>query len=68
MAGNLPGGWSCSASLACCYRGEVGGSDEYLRRRRTTYRQLGGAVVLGGKFDGTPTGESGGTPAPDVHR
>jgi len=24
MAGNLPPGWACSASLARCYRGEVG--------------------------------------------
>jgi hypothetical protein len=30
MAGNLPAGWSCSASLARCYRGEVGGSSEYM--------------------------------------
>jgi hypothetical protein len=30
MAGNLPASWSCSASLARCYRGEVGDSSEYM--------------------------------------
>lgn len=64
MAGQLPAGWSCSASLARCYRSEVGQSSEYMWWRRTTYRLLAGSVVLGGKVYGAPTGQGWGTPHP----
>ena len=64
MNGNLPAGWSCSASLARCYRGEVGQSSEYMWWMRTTYRTLTSSVVLGGEVYGAPTGEGWGTPHP----
>jgi hypothetical protein len=64
MSGNLARGWSCSASLARCYHGEVGGSDEYIWWRRTTYRLATGPVVLGGKVYGAPTGHGWGAPHP----
>lgn len=64
MNGNLPAGWSCSASLAHCYRGEVGRSSQYMWWKRTTYRPLAGSVVLGGEVYGAPTGEGWGTPHP----
>lgn len=62
MAGNVPAGWICSASLARCYRGEVG-STEFMWWRRTTYR-LGDPVALGGVVYGAPTGEGWGAPHP----
>jgi hypothetical protein len=65
MAGNLPAGWSCSASLARCYRGEVGGSSEYMWWRRTTYRTYAAdGVVLGGAVYGGDHGEGWGTAHP----
>lgn len=64
MNGNLPAGWSCSASLARCYRGEVGGSNEYIWWQRTTYRRLASSVVLGGKVYGGINGEGWGTAHP----
>lgn len=63
-AGDLPMGWSCSASLARCYRGEVGGSSEFMWWRRTTYRPLASSIVLGGKVYGGAYGEGWGTPHP----
>jgi hypothetical protein len=66
MAGRLPAGWSCSASLARCYRGEVGQSSEYLWWRRTTYRPLAASVVLGGEVYGAPSGQGWGTAHPHV--
>jgi hypothetical protein len=65
MSGHLPGGWSCSASLARCYHGEVGGSDEYMWWRRITYDLVTGPVVLGGKVYPGPNGEGFGTPHPE---
>jgi hypothetical protein len=65
MAGKLPAGWSCSASLARCYHGEVGRSSEYMWWRRTTYRLLTTAdVVLGGVVYGGEHGEGWGTSRP----
>ena len=64
MAGHLPAGWSCSASLARCYRGEVGQSTEYIWWRRTSYRTVAGSIVLGGKVYGAPTGQGWGTAHP----
>jgi hypothetical protein len=65
MAGKLPEGWSCSASLARCYLGEVGRSSEYMWWRRTTYRLLTTAeVVLGGAVYGSEHGEGWGTVPP----
>jgi hypothetical protein len=64
MAGNLPSGWTCSASLARCYKGEFG-SSHYMWWRRTTYR-LAGSVVLGGVVYGAPTGEGWGSAHPDT--
>jgi hypothetical protein len=55
MGGNLPSGWTCSASLARCYKGEVG-SSHYLWWLRTNY-QLTASVVLGGVVYGGPLGE-----------
>lgn len=60
MAGKLPAGWSCSASLARCYHGEVGRSSKYMWWRRTTYRLLTTAdVVLGGTVYGADTAKAG---------
>jgi hypothetical protein len=69
MSGKLPAGWSCSASLARCYRGEVGASSEYMWWRRTTYRYMqrrlrAQAVVLGGVVYGAPNGEGWGSERP----
>jgi hypothetical protein len=64
MSGNLTRGWTCSASLARCYHGEVGGSDEYIWWRRTTYRLRVGAPILGGKIYPGPNGEGFGTAHP----
>jgi hypothetical protein len=64
MSGHLARGWTCSASLAHCYHGEVGASDEYIWWRRTTYRLASGPVVLGGKVYGAPTGSGWGAPHP----
>lgn len=64
MAGNLPSGWTCSASLARCYKGEIG-SPRYMWWRRTTYR-LAGSVVLGGVVYGAPTGEGWGSERPET--
>jgi len=64
MAGNLPAGWSCSASLARCYHGEVGRSSEYMWWRRTTYRTSAEGVVLGGAVYGGEHGEGWGTAHP----
>src|SRR4051812_35621158 len=66
MAGHLPTGWSCSASLARCYRGEVGRSSEYMWWRRVTYRPRAAPVVLGGEIYGAPTGEGWGTAHPHL--
>jgi len=67
MADKLPAGWSCSASLARCYHGEVGGSSEYMWWRRTTYRLLTTAdVVLGGVVYGGEHGEGWGTSNPET--
>lgn len=66
MAGKLPAGWSCSASLARCYRGEVGGSSEYMWWRRTTYRPLATSVVLGGRIYGGERGEGWGSERPEI--
>jgi hypothetical protein len=64
MNGNLPSGWSCSASLARCYRGEVGASNEYMWWKRTVYRARPGSVVLGGEVYGGPNGQGWGEPHP----
>lgn len=64
MSGDLPAGWTCSASLARCYRREVGGSEEYMWWHRTTYRPLAGQPVLGGVVYGAPTGHGWGSPHP----
>jgi hypothetical protein len=69
MAANLASGWSCSASLARCYHGEVGESDEYIWWKRTTYRldrRAGSPVVLGGKIYPGPYGEGFGSPHPEA--
>jgi len=63
MAGNLPPGWTCSASLARCYRGEVG-STHYMWWRRTTYRPAASSVVLGGVIYGGSLGDGWGTAHP----
>jgi hypothetical protein len=65
MAGNLPTGWTCSASLARCYRGEIG-SAHYMWWRRSTYRLTASPVVLGGVVYGAPLGEGWGTERPDT--
>jgi hypothetical protein len=62
MAGNLPSGWTCSASLARCYKGEFG-SSRFFWWRRTTYR-LAASVVLGGVVYGGDLGEGWGTERP----
>jgi hypothetical protein len=64
MSGTLPGGWTCSASLARCYRGEVGASQEYIWWRRTTYRPLASSAALGGRIYGGPSGHGWGSPHP----
>lgn len=64
MAGNLPADWTCSASLARCYRGDIG-SAHYMWWRRTTY-QLATSVILGGVVYGAPTGEGWGTEHPET--
>ena len=64
MGMNLPGGWTCSAALARCYRGEVGDSAEYLWWRPTTYRLEREGVVLGGVVYGAPNGEGWGSMEP----
>jgi hypothetical protein len=65
MAGKPPAGWSCSASLARCYHGEVGGSSEYMWWRRTNYRLLASAdIVLGGVVYGGEYGKGWGTAHP----
>lgn len=65
MSGHPPAGWNCSASLARCYRGEVGQSSEYMWWRRTSYRSsLAAPVVLGGEVYGAPTGQGWGTAHP----
>jgi hypothetical protein len=67
MSGNLPKGWTCSASLARCYHGKVGPSPEYMWWRRTTYQlALGGPVVLGGKVYPGPYGKGFGTAHPHL--
>lgn len=66
MAGKVSRGWTCSASLARCYRGEVGGSDEYIWWRRVTYRLATGPVVLGGKVYPGPNGRGFGAPHPSL--
>lgn len=69
LAGNLARGWSCSASLARCYHGEVGRSSEYIWWRRTTYRlerRARGPVVLGGKVYPGPNGQGFGAPHPKL--
>ncbi len=66
MAGDLASGWTCSASLARCYHGEVGGSDEYIWWRRTTYRLTTSPVVLGGKVYPGPNGQGFGAPHPSL--
>jgi hypothetical protein len=60
----FPAGWSCSASLACCYRGEVGASSGNMWWKRTVYRPLASSVVLGGKIYGAPTGQGWGEAHP----
>lgn len=65
QAGNLPHGWVCSASLARCYRGELG-SAHYMWWRRTSYRLVGEGVVLGGVAYGAPTGAGWGEELPQV--
>jgi hypothetical protein len=64
MAGSLPAGWICSASLARCYKGEIG-STHYMWWRRTNYR-LAASVVLGGVVYGAPTGEGWGQERPET--
>jgi hypothetical protein len=65
MGGDLPAGWTCSASLARCYRGEIG-SAHYMWWRRTTYRLAAAPVVLGGVVYGAPLGEGWGTERPET--
>jgi hypothetical protein len=67
MSENLARGWTCSASLARCYHGEVGGSDEYIWWKRTTYRlerRAADPIVLGGNVYGAPTGSGWGAAHP----
>jgi hypothetical protein len=64
MAGDLPSGWTCSASLARCYKGEIG-STHYMWWRRTTYR-LAASVVLGGVVYGGDLGEGWGNERPET--
>jgi hypothetical protein len=63
MAGNVPPGWICSASLARCYKGDFD-SGRYMWWRRTVYRPLAGTVVLGGEIYGGDYGEGWGTVRP----
>jgi hypothetical protein len=63
---NLARGWTCSASLARCYRGGVGESDEFIWWRRTTYRLVTGPVALGGKVYPGPNGQGFGAPHPEL--
>jgi hypothetical protein len=63
---NLARGWTCSASLARCYHGEVGESDEYIWWRRTTYRLVTDPVVLGGTVYPGPNGQGFGAPHPKL--
>ena len=68
MSDNLARGWTCSASLARCYHGEVGRSVEYIWWKRTTYRlehRAAGPIVLGGKVYGAPTGSGWGAVHPN---
>jgi hypothetical protein len=65
MSGSLPSGWTCSASLARCYHGEVGDSPEYLWWRRTTYALRREEIVLGGVVYGVPNGEGWGSARPE---
>jgi hypothetical protein len=68
MSGRLPSGWSCSASLARCYHGEVGDSSEYLWWKRTNYRfdHRRQNVVLGGVVYGAPSGTGWGSIRPKL--
>jgi hypothetical protein len=69
MSANLARGWTCSASLARCYHGEVGESDEYIWWRRTTYRfdrRATGPVVLGDEIYPGPNGQGFGAPHPEL--
>lgn len=63
MAGNVPRGWVCSASLARCYKGDFD-SGRFMWWRRTTYRPLATSVVLGGAVYGGDYGEGWGTGRP----
>jgi hypothetical protein len=66
MAGRPPRGWTCSASLARCYHGQVGESTEYMWWKRTTYRldRRAETVILGGKIYPGPNGNGFGAPHP----
>src|SRR6188472_766733 len=62
MAGHVPRGWVCSASLARCYKGDFD-SGRFMWWRRTTYR-LAAPIVLGGEVYGGEYGEGWGVARP----